>query len=60
MGPDGDRMAVVDAELRVRGIDNLRIADASVMPCVTTNNINVPVIMLGEKCADMMLGGGMQ
>ena len=60
MGPDGDRMAVVDAELRVRGIDNLRIADASVMPCVTTNNINVRVIMLSDKCADMMLGGGMQ
>jgi len=60
MGPDGDPMAVVDAKLRVKGIDNLRIADASIMPCVTTNNINAPVIMIGEKCADMMIRGGTQ
>jgi choline dehydrogenase len=60
MGPDGDPMAVVDAKLRVKGIDNLRIADASIMPCVTTNNINAPVIMIGEKCADMMIRGGAQ
>jgi choline dehydrogenase len=52
MGPDDDPMAVVDAELRVRGIDGLRIADASVMPCVTSNNIHAAVIMIGEKCAD--------
>jgi choline dehydrogenase-like flavoprotein len=58
MGPDGDPMAVVDATLRVRGLDNLRIADASIMPCVTSNNINAPVIMIGEKCADMMVHGG--
>ena len=54
MGPDNDPMAVVDAQLRVRGISGLRIADASVMPCVTSNNINAAVIMIGEKCADMI------
>ncbi len=57
MGPDDDPMAVVDAELRVRGIDGLRIADASVMPCVTSNNIHAAVIMIGEKCADMIRYG---
>ncbi len=54
MGPADDPMAVVDAQLKVRGIDGLRIADASVMPSVTSNNINAPVIMIGEKCADMI------
>ncbi|MCL4446632.1 MAG: GMC family oxidoreductase N-terminal domain-containing protein [Actinobacteria bacterium] len=54
MGPDSDPAAVVDAQLRVRGISGLRIADASVMPCVTSNNINAAVIMIGEKCADMI------
>lgn len=54
MGPDGDPMAVVDAELRVRGIEGLRIADASVMPSVPSNNIHAAVIMIGEKCADMI------
>src|SRR5690606_37269669 len=44
MGPEDDPMAVVDAELRVRGIGGLRIADASVMPRITSNNINAPVI----------------
>jgi len=54
MGPDTDPLAVVDAQLRVKGIDGLRIADASVMPQVTSNNINAPVLMIGEKCADMI------
>jgi len=54
MGPDDDPMAVVDAQLRVRGISGLRIADASVMPCVTSNNTNAAVIMIGEKAADMI------
>ena len=56
MGPDDDPMAVVDAELRVRGVDGLRIADASVMPSITSNNIHAPVIMIGEKCADLVRG----
>jgi choline dehydrogenase len=54
MGPDTDPMAVVDAQLRVKGVDGLRVADASVMPTITSNNINAPVIMIGEKCADMI------
>ncbi len=54
MGPDDDPMAVVDARLRVRGIEGMRVADASVMPCVTSNNIHAPVLMIGEKCADMI------
>jgi choline dehydrogenase len=54
MGPADDPMAVVDAELRVRGLGGLRIADASVMPRITSNNINAPVIMIGERCADMI------
>ena len=54
MGPDEDPMAVVDARLRVRGIEGLRVADASVMPAITSNNIHAPVIMIGEKCADMI------
>ncbi len=54
MGPDDDAMAVVDARLRVRGIEGLRVADASVMPAITSNNIHAPVLMIGEKCADMI------
>ncbi len=56
MGPDGDRMAVLDAELRVRGIDGLRVADASVMPNVPGGNTNAPAIMVGEKAADLIRG----
>lgn len=58
MGVDSDPMAVVDAQLRVRGLDGLRIADASVMPSITSNNIHAPVIMIGEKCADMIRTAG--
>ncbi len=54
MGPEDDPMAVVDAQLKVRGVEGLRIADASVMPRITSNNINAPVLMIGEKCADMI------
>lgn len=57
MGPGNDPMAVVDAQLRVRGVEGLRIADASVMPQVTSNNINAAVVMIGEKCADMIRTG---
>jgi choline dehydrogenase len=48
-------MAVVDAELRVHGIAGLRVADASIMPTLTSGNTNVPCIMIGEKVADMVL-----
>jgi choline dehydrogenase len=49
-----DEGAVVDAELRVRGIDGLRIADASVMPSLPRGNPNLPIMMIGEKAADLI------
>ena len=49
-----DPMAVVDAELRVHGIDGLRIADASIMPTVVSGNTNAATIMIGEKLAEMV------
>src|SRR5215470_4652575 len=49
-----DPMAVVDRELRVHGIDSLRVADASIMPTLTSGNTNAPSIMIGEKCAEMV------
>ena len=54
MGPKSDAMAVVDAQLRVRGISGLRVADASIMPTLIGGNTNAPSIMIGEKAADLI------
>lgn len=57
MGLKTDPMAVVDEQLRVRGITGLRIADASVMPTITSGNTNSPTMMIAEKAARMILPG---
>ena len=54
MGLDAE--AVVDPQLRVRGVEALRVVDASVMPDVTSGNTNLPTIMIGERAADLIRG----
>ena len=51
-----DALAVVDDELKVHGIEGLRVADASIIPTLIGGNTNAPAIMIGDKCADMILG----
>ncbi len=56
MGRAEDPMAVVDPQARVIGVEGLRVADASIMPSITTGNLNAPTIMLAEKASDHILG----
>ncbi len=56
MGPAGDAEAVVDHELRVHGIEGLRVCDASIMPAIPSGNTNAASMMIGEKAADLILG----
>ncbi len=56
MGPSSDPTSVVDEKLRVQGIDNLRVVDASIMPTMLSANLNAGAMMIGEKGADMILG----
>ena len=50
-----DKMAVVDEKLKVHGLESLRVADASVMPEITSGNLNAPTLMIGERAADFIL-----
>jgi choline dehydrogenase len=56
MGPERDEMAVVDDHCRLRGVENLYVADASVMPTVPRANINLPTMMIGEKVSAFVRG----
>ena len=57
MGPDSDPLAVVDAQLRVKGVQGLRVADASIFPELIGGNTNAPVIMIGEKVSELATRG---
>ena len=50
-----DNTAVVDQKLKVHGVENIRVVDASVMPEITSGNLNAPTLMIGERAADFIL-----
>ena len=56
MGRDDDPMAVLDTRLRVRGIEGLRVCDLSAMPDINAGNTQAPAMMMGDRCADMVMG----
>lgn len=56
MGADDDPMSVLDARMRVRGVQNLRVCDMSAVPNINAGNTNAPAMMLGDRCADFILG----
>lgn len=57
LGADGDPMAVLDAKCRVRGVEGLRVVDASIMPSICSANTNITTIAIAEKAADLILNG---
>jgi choline dehydrogenase-like flavoprotein len=54
MGHDADPLAVLDPQLRVRGVSSLRVADASVFPSMLGVNVNLTCMMIGERCAELI------
>lgn len=60
MGTDDDPMAVLDPELRVRGVKGLRVADTSVMPLLNQGHTQMPAYAIGEKAADLIKGAFLQ
>ena len=54
MGPSTDPQAVVDARLRVHGIEQLRVVDASIMPTITSGNTNSPTLMIAERASELI------
>lgn len=55
MGADGDPMAVLDSRMRVRGVDGLRVCDMSAVPDINAGNTNAPAMMLGDRCAELVM-----